>query len=452
MTRHLQFLLFLLLIPATAEAQRERMRPIVPRRGIPLYYEAVTLFTPDTSTVTVNVHFRVPRDFFIYIRNEGANSDSAFIATGEILVELLDNQSVTVSRDLRFLRLYSPRQITESSSEGEVIGLSSFTVPPATYRLAFNVDDKQSGRRFADRSRMINAKALEPNTLNVSDPILVPPGVMSHQAQRATVPALNYGGDIVFGGGGGNVVLQVFSPDSAPDFRVQWTLKNKAPLYGIDSTELSGGDFEVQPGRLIYNQSPDTTLYRIDQGDSGWHVVYLPLHLEKLFEGRCHVRVRLSSGSTSRDVTDEFRIVWPGKPGSLFDLDLAIDALQHIATEEQMDEMRALSLSSRTAAFFTFWRAMDRDTATAFNEMFAEYYRRVDIAMMRFPGPKDVEGYRTDQGRIYVLYGEPSSSRRVFSPDNDPEEIWTYDNLKQRFVFVDKIGRGVFILTEVQQL
>ena len=446
-------LLFLVVIPTVSEAQRRPMGPMMmPRRGIPLYYEAVTLCTTDTSSVTVNVHFRVSREFFIFVRNEGANADSSFIATGELLIELLDSQSVTISRDLRFLRLYRPEQITERSPGGEIVGTSSFTVRPGTYRLAFSIDDKQSERNFADRSRMISAVALKAGALNVSEPILVSLPPPADSGRRVEVRALNYGGDILFGTKGEMAVVQIFSPDSMPEFSVQWSLMNKAPLYGIDSTKVSGDSAQIVPGRLVSAGSPDTTLYVLDSSESGWYAAFLPLPLEKLFEGRCDIRVQISTGSASQDVTDSFRIVWPTKPGSLVDLDLAIDALQYIATEEQMDDMRSMSLSSRTAAFFAFWRAMDPDTTTAYNEMFAEYYRRVDIAIERFHGPRDLEGYRTDQGRIFILYGTPTSSRRVFSPDNAPEEIWIYENMKQRFVFVDRLRSGVFILTEVQQL
>lgn len=441
------------LIPLAAEAQRRPLGPMVtPRRGIPLYYDAAVLFTPDTSKVTINVHFRVPREFFIFVRNEQANGDSAFVATGEIQVELLNNDGATLVRDLRFLRLFRREPLTEGLSGGEIIGLSHFSVPPGSYRLAFSIDDKQSGRNFADRSRLLLAKGLMPGTMNVSKPMLLRPDAPTDSAGTQGFAALNYGGDILFGIPAGKAFLQVFSPDSTPDFQVRWSLMNKAPLYGIDSTELMGNDFRVVPGRLVWNGSLDTTLYTLDQSETGWYAIFLPLPLEKLFEGRCDVHLEVTSGSGTRNVTEEFRIVWPTKPGSLVDIDLAIDALQHIATEEQMDAIRSMSLSSRLSAFFAFWRAMDPDTSTAYNEMYAEYYRRVDIAMERFRGLREAEGYRTDQGRIFILYGAPTSSRRVFTPDNAPQEIWTYENVKQRFVFTDKMGTGVFILTSIDKL
>ena len=438
-----------------AEAQMRPggpMSPVSPRRGIPLYYEAAALFAPDTSAVGVTVHFRIPRDFFIFVRNEGAPPDSAFMATGEVLIELLDDQSSTVARDVRFVRLYNPRQLTGAPGEREILGRSSFTVRPGTYRLAVVINDKQSGRNFADRSRLIKATALVPGALNVSEPILVPAEAAADSSRSDRTPVLNYGGDIVFGGQAAAAVLQVFLPDSLADLAVEWSLKNKSPLYGIDSTEFTGTAFSAVPGRLVPFGNGDSTAYSIETSDPGWFVVFLPFPLERLFEGRCDVRVRIRSGATSRDATDSFRVVWPTKPGSLVDIDLAIDALQHIATDQQMDAIRSLSLSSRTTAFHAFWRALDPDSSSAFNEKFAEYYRRVDIAMERFRGPKDFEGYRTDQGRIFILYGAPSDSRRFFSTTSAPQEVWTYNVLRQRFVFVDKFGTGVYILTDVQPL
>lgn len=454
--RNASLFLLLCVISTAALAQPrpgEPMGPMMgPRHGIPLYYDAVTMPTPDTSSVTVDVHFRVPRNFFIYVRNDDGSGDSTFMATGEILVELLDSLSETVTRDLRFVRLYRSEPLLDGNPGGEIIGLSHFTVRPATYRLAFSIDDKQSGRNFADRSRMITAKALSPLSLNVSQPFLVRPAALADSISIDMVDAFNYGGDFLFGGKPAMAALQVFTADSAPDFRVHWMLVNKASLYGIDSAEFSGNASRVVTGRLVSTGSPDTTLYNLTRTDPGWYTVLLPLPFEKLFEGRGDIRVQLSTRSASQEVSESFRIVWPTKPGALMDLDLAIDALQHIATDEQMSAMRSMSLSARMNAFFKFWRALDPDTTTAYNEKFAEYYRRVDIAMVRFRAPKDVEGYRTDMGRIFILYGEPTSSKRIFSPDNDTQEVWTYEKLKQRFVFTDKFKTGIYILSEVQQL
>ncbi len=449
----LLFFVLLTLAPVLLEAQRRPLGPMMtPRRGIPLYYEAVVLPTPDSARVSVNVHFRVPREFFIFVRNEGGNGDSTFVATGEILVELLDSQSVAVTRDLRFIRLYRHDPLTEDSFGGEVVGLSHFSVAPGTYRLAFSIDDKQSGRNFADRSRMLSATALDTSALVLSRPIFLRAGALPDSGRAETLPALNFGGDILFGVAAGKAVVQVFCPDSAPDWRVEWSLMNKAPLYGIDSTELTGTEFSVVPGRLVWNGDPDTTVYTLDRSDARWSVIVLPFPLEKLFEGRCDIAITVREGARTRSVASDFRIVWPTRPGSLTDIDLAIDALRYIATEEQMDEMRSMSLSRRTSAFFNFWRSRDPDTTTAYNQVFAEYYRRVDIAMKRFRGLRDAEGYRTDQGRVLILYGAPTSSRRIFSPDNAPQEIWTYENIRKRFVFTDKLDTGVFILTAIDEL
>jgi hypothetical protein len=59
------------------------------------------------------------------------------------------------------------------------------------------------------------------------------------------------------------------------------------------------------------------------------------------------------------------------------------------------------------------------------------------------------EGWRTDQGRVYVLYGEPDDVQRFAnSSDNKPYEIWNYPQLEGgvEFVFIDINGFNEYVL------
>jgi hypothetical protein len=75
-----------------------------------------------------------------------------------------------------------------------------------------------------------------------------------------------------------------------------------------------------------------------------------------------------------------------------------------------------------------------------------EYYLRVEYANENFSTNRD--GWETDRGRIYVLYGEPTDiERHPFEINSKPYEVWYYDHLNRRFVFVDYTGFGDYELT-----
>jgi len=73
-----------------------------------------------------------------------------------------------------------------------------------------------------------------------------------------------------------------------------------------------------------------------------------------------------------------------------------------------------------------------------------EYFQRVAVANARFSiGNK--QGWKTDQGRVYLLYGEPDEIDRYPSSLGErPYEIWYYNKIEGgiEFVFVDLTGFG----------
>jgi hypothetical protein len=59
------------------------------------------------------------------------------------------------------------------------------------------------------------------------------------------------------------------------------------------------------------------------------------------------------------------------------------------------------------------------------------------------------EGWRTDRGRVYLLYGEPDHVLRVPSECNSkPYQTWYYYGIEKgvEFVFVDRLGNGDYQL------
>ena len=75
-----------------------------------------------------------------------------------------------------------------------------------------------------------------------------------------------------------------------------------------------------------------------------------------------------------------------------------------------------------------------------------EYYARIRIANERYS--HYTEGWKTDMGMVFIIYGEPSSIERVpFGDYTKPYEVWDYYNINKRFVFVDNTGFGDYRLT-----
>jgi hypothetical protein len=65
------------------------------------------------------------------------------------------------------------------------------------------------------------------------------------------------------------------------------------------------------------------------------------------------------------------------------------------------------------------------------------------------------EGWRTDRGRVYLIYGQPDDIERFPSSDEaKPYEIWTYNGIEGgvEFIFGDRLGLREYQLLHSSKL
>lgn len=136
-----------------------------------------------------------------------------------------------------------------------------------------------------------------------------------------------------------------------------------------------------------------------------------------------------------------------GLPKSVKDLDLAIDQLRYIAKEAEFTAMKdATKQEEKQKLFLEFWKKRDPNPNTPRNERMEEYYQRVEYANRHFS--HYVEGWRTDMGMVYIIFGPPNNvERHPFDPDSKPYEVWVYYDLNYYFTFEDRTGFGDYRLT-----
>jgi GWxTD domain-containing protein len=141
----------------------------------------------------------------------------------------------------------------------------------------------------------------------------------------------------------------------------------------------------------------------------------------------------------------EFR--WSDIPFSLKDLNLAIDQMVYIATNDEIAFIKkASSQAEKERRFWKFWKDKDPTPSKKGNKTMNEYYRRINIATMRYSN-YNKPGWKSDMGMVFVIYGEPSEiDRHPFEADTRPYENWIYYDLNQYFTFVDYTGFGDYTL------
>lgn len=143
----------------------------------------------------------------------------------------------------------------------------------------------------------------------------------------------------------------------------------------------------------------------------------------------------------------------------------ALEELQYLGSEAEIKALKKLKSPEAIQDFMArFWDARDPSPGTELNEAQEEFYRRRDYANANF----GKEGWNSDRGRAYILYGPPDTIARLpmtnfhlpnrFAQSVKAMEAWIYlrpasasppENIFSNyypgaalFVFADFIGVG----------
>jgi GWxTD domain-containing protein len=183
------------------------------------------------------------------------------------------------------------------------------------------------------------------------------------------------------------------------------------------------------------------------------HVVFREI-IDKIYikEGNYQLDYKIGLGENHYTVSKKFSIIWYKKPVFLYDLELAIQPLHYILSEEQRDHVDNLSDQELEVWFNDYWKQKDPDPNTSINEIQVEFYERVMAANRKFSS-KYYEGWDTDRGKALVLYGDPDRiEAHHYLTNAKPFEIWYYDSLNKKLTFIDVNEDDSFHLMEVAKI
>jgi GWxTD domain-containing protein len=135
---------------------------------------------------------------------------------------------------------------------------------------------------------------------------------------------------------------------------------------------------------------------------------------------------------------------------SIEELDEMYAQSEYLANHAEKKKWKKLStIDGKRSFLYDFWSARDEDPATGVNETMQAYFERVKYANQHFANFMQKEGWKTDMGRVWIMYGKPYEiERHPNEKDVKPYEIWFYSNIEGGviFVFGDITGFGEYRL------
>jgi len=405
-------------------------------------------FGIDSNSVRVDVLFRVRYDFFIFTRDI-STTPATFRARGELMIELIDSTDTSVSRKVVSIILRSEDDEPTKLRAFHFQGAASFVVSPGKYTALYRINDLESRREFADRRDLLRVPRFAPGAVLRSTLLFVDPPAGSDTARF--FDAVNDGNAAQFSKNTG-VFLAVRDAEGLPSLTYSLKRLDRGEKEGEVALPDTAAAVVVYGHRIpviITAESGEAAVRYTFDSSSTLSTLYFVMHTDQLRQGRYVARIRLAGPDTA-SFSREFEIRWRDMPLSLTDLDFAVTALKYIATDDEYDDLRSGNRAARIKKFEDFWAKRDPSHGTAYNEMMAEYYRRVDYAFTAFRTIKEENGVLTDRGKIYILYGKPTSIERSLAPGGPPRELWKYSSLKKEFTFEDPSRQGNYKLTAAE--
>lgn len=250
---------------------------------------------------------------------------------------------------------------------------------------------------------------------------------------------LGYGAQVPYGSD-----FDVMIPIPATGDPNKMTLTVKALEFGRRDTSVTQtlATIETEPEMVVTGsiRFGDGYAFEIAPGTQKW--LRVPV-LGSRFPNQ-PMRIELTvDGAANPSAQRVLQSKWVDIPTSLLNVSVAIDMMEAILDKDEYRRARRLNTNEKEAYFREYWNPKDPSPGTEYNELMVEYYRRVDLAYERYSSAT-TPGYSSDQGKTFILMGEPDRVTRRFPPDQPALEIWEYGD--RQIVFQATSGFGDFQL------
>jgi GWxTD domain-containing protein len=127
------------------------------------------------------------------------------------------------------------------------------------------------------------------------------------------------------------------------------------------------------------------------------------------------------------------------------------EEVPYIITPEERASFKKLSTDDEREQFIeAFWERRNPNPGSPENEFKEEYYRRIAYANEHYAS--GIPGWKTDRGRIYIMYGppdevdsHPSGGTYVRPPEEGGGETSTFPFEDWRYRYIEGIGENVML-------
>jgi len=362
----------------------------------------------DKKNIQISVHVKIP-----YTELQFTRSGDKYLASYEVAVNLADKDNERIAGEIWKDSLQVSDYKESRNSTNTIMAVKTFKVPASELTINVRVTDL-----YTKKSHVLSDKV---------------------DQSKMYAGALSLGNIIIMDNGTANNSKLLMNESF---YEIIDTLRFKIRLLGDNYP------FKIRYELKVKSESKVNETILIDYSapiDSLLNFVF-PLSDMRYSNYTLFVTAEDSKGNRTHTKAN-FRVRIRGVNFDVENMDEAVKQLIYLASDRQIKEMMSGSEVEKTEKFKQFWEALDPTPGTVENELMEEYYRRVAFSLEAFTVVQ--EGWRTDRGMIYILFGPPDEIQRgPFELDRKPYQVWEYYHIGKQFIFRDETGFGDFRLDQ----
>lgn len=398
-------------------------------------------FRYDSTTKYLEMYYSIQQASLAAVK-----SDSQYVVEALISLTFVDSASGKVVQQKDWKVKNEVRDSLELSNNINLIGVVGFSFVPGSYILTVAASDVNNPENKVSLKEKLNLRPLPNKVFSISDIQLASRIIQDSENKESVfykntleiipVPNLLFGENqpVVYyyselynlKSASGDVGLHAFVYNASGNvvFTKKKTFSNKTEsrveVSTVNISKMPTGAYTLV--LVVVDSTASNKVF-----SSKKFFVYNPAIADTSFKPM----------GNSDFMASQFAIF------SIEECNLLFAKSKYLANRSEVEQFaKVSSVEGKREFLYKFWKGRDEVTETPENETFMKYFARVEQANQKYSAMKK-EGWKTDRGRVFLLYGEPSEVERYPNQlDSKPYEIWQYHNLEGGviFVFADLTG------------
>ncbi|MGB9702219.1 MAG: GWxTD domain-containing protein [Candidatus Kapaibacteriota bacterium] len=410
-------------------------------------YSAFAIPSNTMDSLNFYLFYKLPLNNYLYV----LGSKGEYVANYTIELTLSDEDGI-----VRFHKIISDTAsasspLTNNYNYTFKIDYLNIKIPNKDYNLNIRAVDNNSRNQEKTSLKFIYSKQSKKNILsylflsNKDNSETFTPIILNN--------ALNFSGDKI------RILFSIDNKFSTDLNKIQIKrIKNENEDFWTDDVDIKGNLGKIQTGNISVEQTTSNNCsikfdnFQDTKVTAGYdetnydNLYYFDIQNNNFIPGNYLMNIINSKKDT---IAIEFKVIWDDEPLSLKNIQFAKKISEIFFNKDEMDKINTSDKIESFQNLVKEWDKFNPNPKSKYNEVMVEFYRRVDIAYFKFSTFSEKNGALTDQGKVFILYGNPDKIKQVFR-SGKLVEVWTYEKLIKEFTF-ESIQEGVFKLTELKE-